>query len=70
MQISVLIAIAAFAFFGLKHWGIASDCRPNQVDGQCGMSTAFGELFGIIAAVVIFVGGMIGLSIMWAKSKK
>jgi len=34
------------------------------------MSTAFGELFGIIAAVVIFVGGMIGLSIMWAKSKK
>jgi hypothetical protein len=70
LQVIALIATAGVIFFALRAWGIAGDCRPNQVDGQCGMSSAFGELFGMVAAAVILVAGFIGLFITWGKSRK
>jgi hypothetical protein len=36
--------------------GRATDCSPGQIDGQCGMSTFFGSLFGTLAGAVVLVG--------------
>jgi hypothetical protein len=41
---------------GIYLGGKAGDCKPRQIDGQCGMSTFFGLIYGIAAGVVIFVG--------------
>jgi hypothetical protein len=32
-------------------WAIGSDCGPDSTDGQCGMSTFFGIMFGIIGGL-------------------
>jgi hypothetical protein len=70
VQVGILLMIAALAFLGFRQWGIAGDCSPHEVDGQCGMSSAFGSLFGILAGCVIVLVGMIGLAAKWSKQKK
>jgi hypothetical protein len=27
------------------------DCSPKQVDGQCGMATAYADVFALLAAI-------------------
>ena len=68
VQVLGLLTVAFLTFWLLRAWGIAGDCTPQEVDGQCGMSSAMGELFGIISVCVIFAVGMIGLAIGWYKS--
>jgi len=67
LQTLGLLAVALFVCWIFRVWGRASECAPHQADGQCGLALAMGDLFGIVAAVVIFVGGMIGLLIKWSK---
>jgi hypothetical protein len=67
LQVLGLLALAFLAFWLLRAWGIAGDCKPQEVDGQCGMSSAMGQLFGIITGCVIFGVGMIGLAISWFR---
>jgi hypothetical protein len=50
----ILIGISIGTFFLFYWWGISQDCKPGQVDGQCGLSTGMGMLFGAFAAVTIF----------------
>lgn len=33
--------------------GKASDCRPGQIDGQCGLSTFLGAIYGGAAGLAI-----------------
>lgn len=41
----------------LLYWsGKASDCKPHQIDGQCGLSTFLGALYGIILVLVVNAG--------------
>ncbi len=48
--LSIVIGVFALSVGGgVAIWqeGVASDCRPEQIDGQCGLSSAMGTLFGI-----------------------
>ena len=35
--------------------GVNGDCKPNEIDGQCGMSTFVGFYGGIIYGFVVFL---------------
>jgi hypothetical protein len=37
------------------HYGKASDCRPDQIDGQCGLSTAVETIFGVIGVILVLI---------------
>jgi len=36
--------------------GRAGDCKPGEIDGQCGLGTFIGLLYGLCAAVVVAGG--------------
>jgi hypothetical protein len=48
-MLSAIIAVGGYA------WGKAGDCTPQQVDGQCGLSTFVGLVCGVGTGLVIFL---------------
>jgi hypothetical protein len=36
-------------------WGRAVDCKPGQIDGQCGLSTFIGLLYGVGIGLALFL---------------
>ena len=52
--LSSLLSIAVV--FGFYVAGTAGDCKPGEIDGQCGMSSFFGIVDGVVAGLVIFLG--------------
>jgi len=63
--ISVLIGIAG------HERGIANDCSALGVtqDGQCGLATAMGDLFGIGGGGLFFFVGVIVISIQRSRAR-
>jgi hypothetical protein len=51
--VSVLLSISSL-LIGYQY-GKANDCRPDQIDGQCGLSTAMGVISGVIGVAIILV---------------
>lgn len=49
------VALSVGVGFGIYENGKAGDCKPHEVDGQCGMSTFVGAIVGIGAGSVIFL---------------
>ena len=49
LVLSVVIAVLSY------YSGRASDCKPGQIDGQCGLSTFLGLVYGIGAGLTILV---------------
>jgi hypothetical protein len=47
--LSVAIAVGGYA------WGKTLDCKPGQIDGQCGLGTFVGLLYGAGAGLAIFL---------------
>jgi uncharacterized membrane protein YdjX (TVP38/TMEM64 family) len=68
LQVLGLVLGAAIAFSACRAWGHSNDCSPHQVDGQCGLATAMGDLFGTVAACLILTVGMIVLGVRWYKA--
>ncbi len=50
-RVVALYAIATAVWLGITLWAIGSDCGPDSTDGQCGMSTFFGIIIGIIGGL-------------------
>jgi len=40
-------------------WGKAGDCHPGEVDGQCGLSTFLGLVYGIAGVLMILMGALL-----------
>lgn len=59
--VAVSYATAAAIWLGLTLWAIGSDCGPQSIDGQCGMSTFFGIVYatagGLLAIVFALASG-------------
>jgi hypothetical protein len=51
--ISVLFSV--FALIIGDQYGKANDCRPDQIDGQCGLSTDVGLIYGILAGILVLI---------------
>ena len=49
------IAVSVFVVFGGYAIGRSADCQPGQIDGQCGLSTFYWSVYGIMAGAVIFL---------------
>jgi hypothetical protein len=49
------IAVSVFAVMGSDYIGRSADCQPGQIDGQCGLSTFYWSVYGIMAGAVIFL---------------
>jgi len=60
------IVSAACSFLLLHAWGKAGDCAPGEIDGQCGMSAAAGDLFGIVVASVIVIVFAVWSAAIWS----
>ncbi len=49
------IVVSLLVPFALYLYGVKGDCKPHEIDGQCGMSSFFGLAYGIFAGAVIFL---------------
>ena len=58
-MISALVTVAASitVFVLSAKSGKGGDCKPNERDGQCGLSTFVGFVDGVIGAGVVLLGG-------------
>ena len=52
----IVIAVAISFYFAMKYAGIAGDCGPHDHDGQCGMGAFFMKIFGLVGAIIIWLG--------------
>jgi len=53
-SVTALVSVAVGC--GIYLAGKAGDCRPGEIDGQCGMGKYLGLAGGVGAGIVIFVG--------------
>jgi hypothetical protein len=53
----VAVAVSITIFILSAKSGKAGDCKPNEIDGQCGLSTFVGFIEGVIGAGVVLLGG-------------
>ena len=67
-QLWIVAAVSVAFFFAMKYIGIASDCGPNSHDGQCGMSTFFMKVFGLLGGIIIWLG--LSWRILWTKRQR
>jgi hypothetical protein len=49
--------VAVLLLVGFTLWGWLGDCATHELDGQCGMSTAFGAAIGLIAGFIVIALG-------------
>jgi hypothetical protein len=49
---TVAVSVAALVLFAGYQFGRAGDCRPGEIDGQCGMSTFLGVLYGLLGGIL------------------
>jgi hypothetical protein len=65
-----ITGISVAVAFGLYSSGKAADCRPSQIDGQCGLATAMGEMSGILAGLTIFLIGTIACGVVALRRRQ
>jgi hypothetical protein len=53
----VIVAVSITILVLSVESGKAGDCKPNERDGQCGLSTFVGFVDGAIGAGVVLLGG-------------
>jgi len=70
LQLCVFAIVALVFFVGMALWGRLSDCGPHDGDGQCGISTFFGAVFGAVGGIVIFVGGGIRVGYVYEQRRR
>lgn len=59
----VAAGIALFVADRFYAAGKAADCRPEQIDGQCGLSTFVGLLYGCFAGGAIIIAATVYVAI-------
>jgi hypothetical protein len=64
------VIVSLLVTFGLYLYGVKGDCKPHEIDGQCGMSSFFGLLYGILAGAVIFVTISLYLLVLGIKRRR
>jgi hypothetical protein len=60
-----VLGLSALTVWGGYAWGVANDCTPDQIDGQCGMAIALGELIGRIGGGIIAILGTVAAVRYW-----
>jgi hypothetical protein len=63
------VAASMLAFIVCFLMGRASDCRPGQIDGQCGLATSMGMSAGAIVGAAILIIGTITIVIIAYRRK-
>ncbi len=66
--IALLVSVAVAA--GGIAWGKSVDCKPGQVDGQCGLSNFLGLLYGAGAGLAIILGMTVYLLIVAYRRRR
>jgi hypothetical protein len=69
LYVFLLLAISIASFFPFFLEGVAADCRPNQIDGQCGLSTFLGVLYGGGTSILLLIVGGIVLTLVHFRKK-
>ncbi len=59
VQFGIALVVAICFFLVLAVWGRAGDCKPQERDGQCGLSSFIGVVFGGAGALTIVAGTLI-----------
>jgi len=62
--IAVSIAIGR----GIYIVGVSEDCKPHEVDGQCGMSSFAGLIEGVIVGFAFFA--LVGVYLLIVTSRR
>jgi hypothetical protein len=67
-QLWIVVAVAIAFFLAVRYLAIASGCGPHDHDRRCGMSTFYGQVFGGLGAIIIWIGA--SGQIVWAKRRR
>ena len=70
-SVLILTAISMGIMAGGNAWGVAHDCGVRGVspDGQCGLATAMGNVFGTVGGGLFFLIGM-AITLISGKKKR
>ena len=66
----IAMLVSALVAYWFYVGGKAADCKPGQIDGQCGLSSFLGLLYGEGAGLVIFVGTTICLFVVAYRRRR
>ncbi len=66
--VSLILSLAVG--FGFYESGRAGDCAPHEIDGQCGMSTFVGLLYGTFAGATILVSMTVYVCVTALKRRR
>ena len=68
LRLLIVLLVAVLTGLCFIWWGRAGDCQPDSHDGQCGLSTFVGFVYGVFAAGLIVLGGFTVTLIQWYRS--
>jgi hypothetical protein len=68
--LAVIIASTLIVFAG-HEWGVSHDCAASEItqDGQCGLATGMGDLFGFVAGGLFCIAGITMVVVGWQKRR-
>jgi polyferredoxin len=69
-RLLIVLLVAVLSGLGFIWWGRAGDCEPGSHDGQCGLSSFIGFVYGIFASGIILLGGFIATLVQWRKNRR
>jgi len=64
LVVSLAVAI------GMYRLGVSGDCKPHEIDGQCGLSSFLGFVYGAFAGLTIFGSTSVCLLIVAIKRRR
>jgi hypothetical protein len=56
---TISILIAFLLLVSGYQYGKAGDCRPGEIDGQCGLSTACGIIYGTLGSLLVILSAAV-----------
>jgi hypothetical protein len=68
-QFCIAAVVAVLFFLVMVYWGKAGDCKPHEIDGQCGLSTFVGFLYGAVGGIFILLASTIGILVTAARRR-
>ncbi len=64
MLVSIAIALGGIA------WGMSVDCKPGPSDGQCGLSSFLGAVYGVGGGIAVLLCATVFLLVVAYRRRR
>ena len=67
--ISIPVSFSPLVLLGVAA-GRMLDCSPGQQDGQCGLATFLGMVWGVVVAIGFSLIAWVGIGVEWFQARR